>query len=108
MEVVLTQHAYDRLRERLGLSKKAAERIAIKAYENGIRHGETNGRLFKYILSMTYAYKNKGACNILYGENVYCFVNEGEIARLITVFGIPKNLLDISLKKQKKKKGEKS
>ena len=52
IRINITKHAYDRMKERLGFSKKAAARMADVAYLEGISHRETNGRLNKYISSL--------------------------------------------------------
>ena len=39
--VEVTEHAFDRLRERSGINKKAAVRLSERAYEKGIKHNET-------------------------------------------------------------------
>lgn len=35
----ITDHAYDRMKERLGWNRKAGERMAQKAFEQGVTHG---------------------------------------------------------------------
>ena len=110
VRIDITKHAYDRMKERLGLSKKAANRMAEIAYAEGIKHGDTNGRLYKYISSQAYAYMKKGYCLKIYGEAVYCFINgkdeETETSSLVTVWVIPQNLKNQVLGLQRKKKEE--
>lgn len=85
--IEISEHAFKRLSERSGLSKKAAYRIAEKAFTQGITHSETKGNLNKYITSLYF--NNTNANNIrLYGDKVYIFV--GEV--LVTVLQIPSNL----------------
>lgn len=87
MKVEITRHAEQRIRERMGLNKKSIERMAQKAYDNGIKHSETKGRLRKYITKVYF--QNENANNIrLYGNMLYIFSNE----RLITVFYLPRDL----------------
>lgn len=45
----ISRHAAERLKERCGLNKKACERMAQKAFDNGIRHSQTKGRLNKWV-----------------------------------------------------------
>ncbi len=112
VRIDITKHAYDRMKERLGLSKKAANRMAEVAYAEGIRHGETNGRLYRYISAQAYPYMKKGYCLKIYGEAVYCFINgkdeeaEETITSLVTVWVIPQNLKNQVLGLQRRKKGE--
>ena len=112
VRIEITKHAYDRMKERLGLNKKAATRMAEIAYSDGIKHGDTNGQLYRYISSQAYAYMKKGYCLKIYGEAVYCFVNgkdeeTGEKkSSLVTVWTIPQNLKNQVLGLQRKKKDE--
>ena len=88
MQIRVSRHALQRLRERCGLNKKSAERLAQKAYEKGIRHGQTKGNLNKWVTAQHF--KNENIDNlIIYGDNLYLF--DGEI--LVTVFRVPNNLL---------------
>ena len=109
VRIDISEHAYDRMKERLGLSKKSATRMAKVAYLEGISHGETNGRLYKYISSQAYAHMRKGFCLKIYGEAVYCFVNgqdeeTGEdVTSLVTVWVIPQNLKKQVLGLQRRK-----
>ncbi len=101
--IVVTKHAQDRIKERLGLNKNAAARIAQKAYRNGVRHADTNGRLYRYICNATNTYK--GTNIRIYGETVFVFKKNWEDdqeVRLITVFQIPKNLRTNALETHKK------
>jgi len=58
----VTKHAGKRMKERCGLNKKSVDRIAEKAFEEGIPHNKTKGRLNKWISSLYF--KNKKANNI--------------------------------------------
>ncbi len=106
----ITRHAYDRMKERLGLNKKAAARMAEMAYSEGIGHGEMNGRLNKYISAQASAYMKKGYCLKIYGEAVYCFINgkdeetEEDTTSLVTVWVVPQDLRNQALGLQRKKK----
>ena len=109
-KIAITDHAYDRIKERMGLNKKAADRIVTVAYRDGIQHSETKGTLYRYIGNLTRSYMKKGACFKIYGENVFCFVNQkdresGEkIGILLTVWTIPKEYRNHVLGLQRKKK----
>lgn len=85
---MVTKHAQKRLKERCGLSKKAAGRLANLAYERGMKHSETTGNLRKWVDSQ-YFY-NETANNIrLYGDKAFIFSGY----KLITVLQIPHNLV---------------
>ena len=80
-------HAKRRLKERCGFTKKSYERMAEKAFNEGITHKQTRGRLNKWITSLFF--KNCNANNIrIYGDNAYIFCGE----TLVTVISIPSNI----------------
>ncbi len=70
----ISKHAYDRMKERLGMNRKAAQRIAQRALLSGIGSEETSGCLQRYIEARTQAYMRQGTKILIYGEAVYCFV----------------------------------
>ena len=82
-----SRHAYERLHERCGLSRKAATRMAEKAFYTGMKHSDTRGQINRWITSLYF--NNKNANNIrLYGNFAYIFCNK----ILVTVLEIPNNL----------------
>ena len=86
-EIQVSKHAEARLRERCGINRKSAQRIADKAFNEGIQHSQTKGNLKKWVTSLYF--NNKSANNIrLYGDKAYIFGG----AVLITVLQIPSNL----------------
>ncbi len=94
-DVCVSKHAYERMRERLGINKKAAQRMAVRAYEAGIGYSDTSGRLQKYIEKNSIAYMRQGTRIIIYGDAVYCFVC-GSTSKydktLVTVLHLPNEL----------------
>lgn len=85
--MTITKHAKQRMKERCGFNKKTAERMAHKAFYNGITHAQTKGKLNKWITNLYF--KNEKANNIrLYGENAYIFCGE----TLVTVIPVPVNI----------------
>lgn len=86
-KIEVSRHAYERLHERCGLSRKAATRMAKKAFYIGMKHSDTKGQINRWITSLYF--NNKNANNIrLYGNFAYIFCNK----ILITVLEIPNNL----------------
>ena len=86
-KIEVSRHAYERLHERCGLSRKAATRIAEKAFYIGMKHSDTKGQINRWITSLYF--NNKNANNIrLYGNFAYIFCNK----ILVTVLEIPNNL----------------
>lgn len=106
---MVTDHALHRLRERVGINKKSCAKYVSKVYEQGIRHGETNGNLHKYISMKTCNVNKKGNEPVVYGEHIYWFVSNlnketaEEVATLVTVHTLPNNLRKLATKLQEKK-----
>ena len=86
-KIEVSRHAYERLHERCGLSRKAATRMAEKAFYIGMKHSDTKGQINRWITSLYF--NNKSANNFrLYGIFAYIFCNK----ILVTVLEIPNNL----------------
>lgn len=85
--MTISNHARHRMKERCGFNRKAQDRMAEKAFYEGITHKQTKGRLHKWVTSLFF--KNCNANNIrLYGDNAYIFCGE----TLVTVIPIPNDL----------------
>lgn len=82
--VYVTEHAKDRTRQRVGLPKRAVEMNAERAFEEGLKHGELNGSLKRFV--DTLYLQDRVANNIrVYCGNVYLFAGR----KLITVIQLP-------------------
>ena len=105
--VYVTDHAYGRIKERMGLSNRAAARMAELAYEDGITYSETSGKLYQYIEGKTQSHLKPGINIKIYGEVVYCFlrekVNKKEKIFLLTAWNIPNDLKKSVLSVKKKR-----
>lgn len=89
MVIVVSDYALERLVECSGcsgLSKKAAMRMAEKAYTEGVTHSETKGNLNRWVTKLYFA--NRLANIRLYGDKAFVFSN----TILINVLQIPQNL----------------
>lgn len=80
MPAFITQHALERCKERGGWNPKAAQRMADKALEHGIKHCDTKGALKRYFDHLYMVERNANNLRI-YGRHVFVFYHE----RLITV-----------------------
>ena len=101
--IFLTNHAYDRMKERVGVGRKAAERLVFKAYEGGIGKDKARGSLYRYIICETRRECYGGTDVKIYGEMVYCFMDTSDGATiLVTVFCIPGSLKKQALGAQRK------
>ncbi len=107
--IKVTFHAYNRIKERMGLGKKAANRISRKAYSDGLVCNEMkNGQLKRYISEKEDRY-NSQDCMRIYGQEVYCFAkdldpNGIQQIRLITVYPVPKGLQNHAIGQQKNRR----
>lgn len=85
--ITISNHAYDRAKERLGFDKKATDKMAVLAYGHGTKHGDAKGRLKKYIDKLFLEHRTANNTRV-YGEAIYLFHNQ----TLITIYRLPNNL----------------
>jgi len=85
--VLITEHAYERAKERLNWKSKVLDKMAEKAFLEGIKHKDTKGSLIRYLTKLWFNYKH---CNNvrIYGENIFFFCDN----RLITLYQLPNHL----------------
>lgn len=99
MEAIVTNHAKQRTKDRLGVSKKIADKIALKALENGVTHSLAKGNLKSYLDKLYLKHRNANNLRV-YNRKVYLF-NQSV---LITVINLPNNLIKTADKIQKNMK----
>lgn len=73
MSVEITRHAVKRVRQRLGVPKKTAEKLAEQAWEDGKRVGEFSGRMRRY-LDWVVLHREEARKATLRVHNKYLFV----------------------------------
>lgn len=85
--LLITEHAYERAKERLGWKTKALDKMAERAFLKGIKHRDTKGGLMRYLTKLWFSYKH---CNNvrIYGENIFFFCDN----KLITIYQLPNDL----------------
>lgn len=85
---VVTQHAYDRAKERFKWKPKVLDRMVVKVFEEGIHHKDTKGTLMRHITNLRKKYP---FCNNvrIYGEDIYFFSGH----TLITLYRLDQGLL---------------
>lgn len=95
----VTWHGKNRLKERVGIPKRASQKQTQRAFEKGISIDETVGSLRNYLDGV---FLKEGTANNLrvWSGNVYVFTDE----RLITVFALPSRFRKTELTIMKKKK----
>ena len=85
-KIHVTDHAYVRMKQRLGLGKKAADRMAERACTRGLIEEEISGRLGEYLKQNPEYHNVDRARKFLYGEYVYVFLVDDNALLLVTVF----------------------
>lgn len=98
-KAIVTNHAKQRTKDRLGLSKKIAVKVADKALKNGITHSEARGNLRNYLDKLYLTHKTANNLRI-YNRKIYLFDN----TVLITVINLPNNLIKAADKIQRNMK----
>lgn len=96
MDAIVTDHAKQRTKDRLGVSKKLADKIANKALEHGVTHAMAKGNLKGYLDKLYLKHRNANNLRV-YNRKVYLF--NGTV--LITVINLPNKLINIADKIQK-------
>lgn len=94
----ITKHAEKRLKERSGISQKAADRIMDSVWQKGLSHADLRGNLRKWVDSKRFWERNVDQIR-LYGDKLYLFSEE----KLVTVIQIPQDLAK-EVSKQRKKR----
>ncbi|RXK57545.1 hypothetical protein ESA94_20315 [Lacibacter luteus] len=87
IHIHITEHAYDRAKERLGWDRKATNRTVMKAYVAGLQHKRLAPKLKRYVDGL---FMQKELCNNIriYGQVVFLFTDN----RLITLYQLPNEL----------------
>ena len=97
-EVCMTRHGAQRTKDRLGISKKIADKNAEKALRYGVTHSEVSGKLCCY-LDGIYLLNRRPNNMRVYNRMVYLFRG----STLITVLPLPHRYYADADKLQKRK-----
>lgn len=84
----ITGWAYRKGRKCFGLSRTALERMAYRAFEDGLAVGQTKGALREYLAGLFFYGHEVGDELRVYGELVYIFAGPA----LVTVQHLPRTL----------------
>lgn len=84
----ITRHAEKRLRQRLGLPKRAIKRHIEIVMNDGLRPRKTAGSLHYHISKTIGKYDRRCDNPIIYGHHLYLFRG----CRLITVLDLPNSI----------------
>lgn len=97
--MIVTRHAEQRIRERVGLPKRIADKAAAKALSDGVRRTETTGRLRRYLDALYHA-RNEANNICVWADKVYLFHN----VILITVLNLPNDYKNAYKKIQERRR----
>jgi hypothetical protein len=93
--VIITDHAFERAKERLSMNKAAFVRVAERAYLKGIGAKHVSGNLKRYLNGRFL--QSKIGNIVVHGENLFMFKKN----LLITVYQLPNNLRKCAIKMQR-------
>ena len=93
--VIITKHACERMRKRIGIPKKAVERKAVKAFYLGRRVSEGCGVLGKF-MARCIDFDRWHHYDVVYGNFLYIFNRN----ILITVYGVPSEIRHMRMRNQ--------
>lgn len=99
MNIIVSDHAYARAKDRCGIPKKSVDRIARKAFESGVNGSVIKGMAAGWIESHK---ENHNAKHIyVYGDKAWIFAdnNTTNTLILVTVLTLPTGIL-FQLRKQ--------
>lgn len=93
MEIIVPEHACVRMKERLGLNKKAFQRQAELAWSRGIKHRDTKSHLKKWIDKEALKVSSKANYYIVYNNHLFFFrtISEDSVV-VLSMIKIPSNL----------------
>lgn len=95
MRIEIPDHAINRGRERMGLNKKAMQRQATLAFNKGIKHGDTKGRLKKFIDKEALRFTHKANYYIYYNNHLFFFreISDDRIL-LLSMIKVPQQIIN--------------
>jgi len=88
-QVIITHHAHDRMKERVGIPVSAHEKAASKAWNDGARNSDVSGALRRFLDALSHRYPGKSIR--VYSEKAWCFDGGGI---LITVINLPRKYVN--------------
>ncbi len=92
----ISNHAFQRLKERNNWNKKTSMRMLEKVWESGNRKDEISGPVRQWIdyrINKSIGTKSEGITYVIYGNTAYLFMDK----TLVTVLNIPNNKKIINL-----------
>ena len=106
MNVYISDHARQRIKERCGNEKKStAERLSSLALERGIKAEETSGDAKRWLESHK---RSEDHELYIYGDKIYIYSISRDAAVLITVIHLPQEIRKLLSRNKGKKSKYKS
>ena len=104
---IVTRHGYDRMKERMGLGKKATERMIVKVYNEGLSCQELEDANLKEYMHRKGSDPASTKSFKIYGQSLYCFATKHQVngideVCLITTFPLPRKLRNAATDQQKR------
>lgn len=56
-DIIITNHAYERAKERLKWNSKVLDKMSEKAFYSGLKHKDVKGSLMRYLTKLWFSYK---------------------------------------------------
>lgn len=100
-KVYITDHAYERMKQRLGLGRKAANKMAQRAFERGLIGANVKGGLNLYLCGRGDD-PDEQVMKFLYGEHIFVFRPDNGTARLLTVYRMDSAYLTRAISAQRR------
>ena len=89
-QIYLSKHARKRMHERCGFNRKAQDKMAVVAYQKGLKTEDTKGVTRSYLSKVLHNTEEDEAMVRLYGDKVYVYKMANNGIVLITVMQIPR------------------
>lgn len=89
-QIYLSKHARKRMHERCGFNRKAQDKMAVVAYQKGLKTEDTKGVTRSYLSKVLHNTEEDEAMVRLYGDKVYVYKMADNGIVLITVMQIPR------------------
>ncbi len=86
--VSVSDHAFERLRERKKWSRSTIERMALKIYESGIRAEDVKGFLRDWMIKKQMESSSR-IVHVLYGDIAYVYQESADGGNPILITGYP-------------------
>ena len=89
-QIYLSKHARKRMHERCGFNRKAQDKMAVVAYQKGLKTEDTKGVTRSYLSKVLHNTEEDEAMVRLYGDKVYVYKMANNGIVLITVMQVPR------------------